>query len=360
VIKPFYVDTCENKLKGAEPIAFEYLPGKPFDPFPIDDPSGLRKAIVPVLKRDLNVSIAGVGTAFHVDGWGAFLTANHVIDFSQENPKSVSSRAKIPPNSNGDHPILFFGMGLVCGTVNIIREAFVQVESMGFPMGEKDDPYTNGAKMENIADIAVLNVNIQPEARQIPSPHFIPLRVSSASPAIGDTVLAIGFPKLDGKELDEESQRSLLTKGMYGAYGIVTDVHPDGRDKSTPTPVFEVECNWPSGMSGGPVFNSLGEVIGIMSRSFVPDDGSVGVGWATHLGFISDLEQLVPTLDIENSRVRKGWAVLRNTPWHMAGFFRTESEARQLANSMYPSYQVEYGSSEFGTDFFISIDSRQG
>jgi serine protease Do len=365
MIDPFYVGTCENNLKGEEPIVFEHLPERPFDPFPIQDPFGLRKAIVPVFNRDLNASIIGMGTAFHVDGWGTFLTANHVIDFAQENPISASSWTKILPNSNGDHPILFFGMGLVYGKVKIFEEAFVQVESMIFPMGEKDDPFTNGAKIENIADIAVLTANIQPEARQIPSPHFIPLRVSSASPAIGDTVLAVGFPELDCQKLDEDSQISLLTEGMYGAYGIVTAIHPCGRDSSTPTPVFKVKCNWPSGISGGPVFNSLGEVIGMVSRSYVPDDGSVGEGWAAHFGLISYFNELVPTLDIENPRVRRGWAVLRTTPWHVAGFFRTESEAQQLALSMYPSYQVEYGSSEFGTDLFISqnftcIDSNQG
>jgi serine protease Do len=350
VIKPFYVGTCENTLRGEEPIVFEHLSERPFDPFPIEDPFGLRKAIVPVFKRDFNASISGMGTAFHVDGWGTFLTANHVIDFAQEDSSSVSSQPKILPNSNGEHPILFFGMGLVYGTVKIIKEAFVQVDSMCFPVGEKIDPFTNRARLENVADIASLTVSIQPKAGKMNSTQHIPLRVSSACPVIGETILAVGFPELNCQELDEDSQVSLLTEGMCGAYGIVTDVHPHGRDKSTPTPVFEVECNWPSGMSGGPVFNSLGEVIGIVSRSFVPNDGSVGVGWAAHFGLILPFSQLVPTLDIENPRVRRGWAVLRNNPWHVAGFLKTEVEARELIISMGSEYRVKYCSNLFGTD----------
>jgi serine protease Do len=343
VIKPFYVGTCENNLKGDEPIVFEYLPERPFDPFPMQDPFGLRKAIVPVFKRELNASISGMGTAFHIDGWGTFLTANHVIDFAQGDSNSASSWSKIIPNPNGDHPILFFGIGLVYGTAKIVKEAFVPVEFIYFSATEKVDPFTNRAKLENIADIAALTVNIQPKASKISSPQHIPLRVSSVCPAIGETVLAVGFPELNCQRLDEDSQVSLLTEGMYGAYGIVTDVHPDGRDKSTPTPVFEVECNWPSGMSGGPVFNSLGEVIGIVSRSFVPDDGSVGVGWAAHFGLIPSFSQLVPTLDIGNPRVRRGWAVLRSNTYEIAGFFKTEEEAQELLTSMSSDYEVKYG-----------------
>jgi hypothetical protein len=54
---------------------------------------------------------------------------------------------------------------------------------------------------------------------------------------------------------------------MYGAYGRIVDVHPNGVGTANPSPVIEVETDWPPGMSGGPVFNQAGDVVGIVSRS---------------------------------------------------------------------------------------------
>ena len=105
-------------------------------------------------------------------------------------------------------------------------------------------------------------------------------------------------------------------------------------------------------MSGGPVFNSSGEVVGLVSRSLLPDDGSLGVGWATYFGFIPDFKKLVPTLDILNPKWRRGWAVLRSEPWHLAGFYQTEAEALQLASTLNSEYQVKFGANKFDTDDF--------
>jgi serine protease Do len=165
--------------------------------------------------------------------------------------------------------------------------------------------------------------------------------------------LAIGFSGMDDKCLDEDAQIFLLTEGMYGAYGIVTAIHPHGRGQSWPTPVFEVECNWSSGMSGGPVFNSSGEVVGLVSTGMDlrSDDGN-GIGWATCFGSIPYFSELVPMLDASKPSGRRGWAVWRNKPWHLAGFFTTKPEAQRLANSMSADYQVTYGLNEIGTDHF--------
>ncbi len=328
----------------------------PFEPFLIQDPFGIRKAIVPVFRRDVNGEIYGMGTAFHVDGWGTFLTADHVIEFAREHPKSASTWTEISHSSNGDHPILFLGAGLIIGTINLPQEAFASVNYIVSAMREKNNPLASlrgRTEPENSADLAVMTAIIRPEPQRMPQPHFVPVRGSGWHPSIGDIVLAIGFPELECQQLDKHSQKILLSEGMYGAYGHITAIHPQGRDMSNPTPVFEVECNWPSGMSGGPVFNSSGEVVGIVSRSLSPDNGLPGVGWATCFGLIPFFKEFVPTLDILNPRWRKGWAVLRRDPWDLAGFFKTEKEAQQLASCMNSDYQVEYGSNNFGTDDFV-------
>lgn len=350
-IEAFYVGTCEDKANNMQPIVIEPIPGDPFKPFLIQDPFGLRKAITPVFKRNINGVISGMGTAFHVDGWGAFLTANHVIEFAREYPKSASTWTEISQNSSGDHAVLFFGMGLIFGMPTIPEEAFALVEQIVSPMQEKDNPLFNRTEPKNLADIAVMTVSIQSKNQ----PHFFSVRGSGWYPSIGETVLAIGFPELKCQSLDEHEQELLLSEGMYGAYGYIKDVHPFGRGSNL-TPVFEVECNWLSGMSGGPVFNSLGEVIGLVSSAMGgdPDTSDPGIGWATCFELIPYFSSLVPTLDVLNPTWRRGWAVLRSKSWHLAGFFKTETEARQLAHSMNADYQVIYGTNKFGTDDFIS------
>lgn len=114
-------------------------------------------------------------------------------------------------------------------------------------------------------------------------------QVSASSPEIGDTVVAVGFPKLDVIKGGRREVAALLEEEMFASYGTVTALHPNGRDRANQTPVFEVEAHWPSGMSGGPVFNQEGHVVGIVSRSMERTEGFAGCGWATWLARLPEL-----------------------------------------------------------------------
>lgn len=357
-IEPFHVRTCENIANQEKSIIFAPDLDTPFKPFLIQDPFGLRKAIVPVLNRKTTGDICGMGTAFHIDGWGTFLTADHVIDFARYHPDTASHWTEISQNPTGDHAVLFLGIGgRAFGRVPIPPGAFSLVEFMASPMGENHIPLMNKSEPKNVVDLAVLQASIHSDEHNIPQSHFVPVKASPYPlPSVDQTVLAVGFPELDCQQLDNDAQRSLLTEGMYGAYGRIKAIHPAGISQSNPTPVFEVECNWRQGMSGGPVFNSSGEVIGLVSRALKLPPNALGnsVGYATCFSAIPYFKKLVPTLDIVNCMWRRGWAVLRSDPWDLAGFFQTEVEAQQLASSVSPEYQVKYGSNRFGTDDFIS------
>jgi serine protease Do len=156
------------------------------------------------------------------------------------------------------------------------------------------------------------------------------------------------------EKLSESEQKALLSEGMYGVYGRIRKIHPKGTSTVNLTPVFEVEGYWPSGMSGGPVFNSAGEVVGLVSRSLEPDGNLPGVSFATYFSLIPNFDKLTPTIDISNPVWRKGWAVLKREPWDMAGFFKSEERAYKLLESVGSEYKVEYGSNHYGTDDFMS------
>jgi len=352
--KPFYVGTCEAKRDNENCIPFTPSLDEPFSPFPIQDPFGLRKAIVPIFKRDLKGDLLGMGTAFHIDGWGTFLTADHVIDFARENSKFSKNWKELLPISTGDHPILFLGLGLVYGSPTIPVEAFSVVKHIIQVMREKDDPLATlkgEIQSENALDLAVMSAVFKPKAE---IPHWLQIRVTGWVPSIGDIVLAIGFPELNYEKLSDSEQKALLSEGMCGVYGRIRKIHPQGTSTVNLTPVFEVEGYWPSGMSGGPVFNSAGEVVGLVSRSLEPDGNLPGVSFATCFSLISNFDKLTPTIDIPNPMWRKGWAVLKREPWDMAGFFKSEDDAYKLLESVDSEYKVEYGSNCYGTNDFMS------
>jgi serine protease Do len=293
-----------------------------------------------------------MGTAFHIDGWGTFLTAYHVIDFAMES-SSPSTGEGLSPCSTSEHPLLFLGMGLAYGTSTIPDEAFAVVESMTQAMHEKDDPLAKlkgQSKVESSADLTVMNAIFKPKAI---IPHFVPVKALDWHPSIGETVLAVGFPELNCEQSSASKPKALLSEGMYGAYGLIRDIHPTGTSTSNPTPVLEIEGYWPSGMSGGPVFNSSGEVIGLVSRSLEPSGDSPGISYATLFSLIPEFNKLCPSIDINNPMWRRGWAVLRTSPWIMAGFFKDNDTAQATAESMGSEYEVKPANNYFGTDNLI-------
>ncbi|EAC2149999.1 hypothetical protein DUE02_13440 [Salmonella enterica subsp. enterica] len=57
--------------------------------------------------------------------------------------------------------------------------------------------------------------------------------------------------------------------------------------------------------------------------------------------------------DKDNKGCVKGWAVVRNSPWHLVGVFATEEDAETEARKMGDEYEVHYGSHRTGSDDFV-------
>lgn len=354
----FYAGTCEAQISDGRKLPFEYIENDPFRPFEIQDPFGLRTAIVPVFRRAPDGRMFGMGTAFHFDGWGGYLTAEHVIDFTRDAlPKrgfAPQKTATLNP-STSNHVVLMLGIGMVFGTVGVPKWAMVPVESIRAITAEDDDPMValRGAPSHKvITDLARMQVRFAPETK--PVPCSLPVRLRGWQPKVGEQVLAVGFPELTCEEVDEVKMRSLISEGMRGAYGEITGFHPAGRDRANPTPVFEVEAEWQSGMSGGPVFNRAGEVVGVVSRSLLADGDAKGIGYAACLPAIPPMAELLRTADPSNPGWRLGYGVLRKEPWHLAGVGTNMEAAQAFATRLGSDYRVRFGSHRIGTDDFVS------
>lgn len=329
-------------------------------PFPISDPFGLRRAVVPVFLRNPDGSAVGVGTAFHVDGWGRLLTADHVVDHIRAHHlDQIAPDAVIQVDiTRSSHAAVLLGCGAVFGTVGIPSECWASMYRVDAILIERDeDPMAalrgKSSSYQIGPDIAGMSAVLQPGA---PPFHTVPVNFR-ARPKIGEMVFAVGYPELGFETLNENEIARYLKEGMFGVYGQVTNLCPNGRgDRTRPSPGFEVEADWPAGMSGGPVFNQLGEVIGIVSSSLPPSDGVPGTGYATCLSMVPNASRLAPTLDINNPGCRLGFGVYRASPHDLSDVFRSQGDAERLRAQLPPGYLIGWGSHrQGGDDFVLSI-----
>ncbi len=89
---------------------------------------------------------------------------------------------------------------------------------------------------------------------------------------IGEWAIALGNPF----GLFEISDKPTVTVGVISATGM----NITAGDNHSYRGMIQTDASINSGNSGGPLLNSLGEVIGVNSVIFTPNQGSVGVGFA--------------------------------------------------------------------------------
>jgi serine protease Do len=113
------------------------------------------------------------------------------------------------------------------------------------------------------------------------------VKFADKAPRVGDWVIAVGNP--------------------FGLGGTVTAgiISARGRDiGSGPYDDFlQIDAPVNRGNSGGPSFNSQGEVVGVNTAIFSPSGGSVGIGFAIASDVVENVVQQLKT----NGMVSRGW-----------------------------------------------------
>ncbi|MGX9117885.1 S1 family peptidase [Mesorhizobium sp. BHbsci] len=258
--------------------------------FLVQDPFNIRKAVVPLFRGLKDGSLKGLGTAFGISTDGILLTADHVISDFRERSRVIDHDVLNPKFEYLDNECLvaFLSPGLIFGTIGIGPAHLPIIVAAHTPIKPGDDPLRalRGELHFSSADVSVLRT--QPLSAEL---HTLSLQLSQDHPKIGDQVVAIGYPQIDTVKEHLPQIVTRVEEGMFASYGQVIAVHLNGRDRANGTPVFEVDAHWPSGMSGGPVLNADGQVVGIVSRSIEASHEHPGVGWATWLGRLPEVGQ---------------------------------------------------------------------
>src|SRR5262245_56530405 len=151
-----------------------------------------------------------------------------------------------------------------------------------------DDGKTHTAKVigtDPRTDLALIKVEDGP---------FPYVKLSDKSPRIGDWVLAVGNPFGLG---------GTVTAGIVSARG--RDIGASAYDD-----FIQIDAPVNKGNSGGPTFDTEGNVIGVNTAIFSPSGGSVGIAFAIP----SDTVSSVITQLKEHGSVTRGWIGVQIQP----------------------------------------------
>jgi hypothetical protein len=111
---------------------------------------------------------------------------------------------------------------------------------------------------------------------------FFPVALRGWQPRIDETILALGFPELDRDHKKKGDDRPIEQR-LYGSFGKIIEIQKPNAESSRPWPIIRVDVEWSGGMSGGPVINAAGNVIGLVSTGIEGEKiGTANVfsGWS--------------------------------------------------------------------------------
>jgi serine protease Do len=137
--------------------------------------------------------------------------------------------------------------------------------------GEKYEAHLVGN--DPLSDVALLKI----EGSGLP---HIPLG-NSDEVIIGEWAIAFGNPF----GLFDISDKPTVTVGVVSA----TNMNLRAQEGRVYRDMIQTDASINSGNSGGPLVNSLGEVIGVNSVIYTPNQGSVGVGFSIPINRVKDI-----------------------------------------------------------------------
>jgi len=131
------------------------------------------------------------------------------------------------------------------------------------------------------ADIAILGLELR--SAMPPDRTFRQAVISTRLPKIGDRVQIVGFRANEATRVLDGKQGYSVDAKLLVSAGVVRERYPIRRDSAMlPWPVLEVDCPTWGGMSGGPVFDDRGNLIGLLCSSFSLDSGD-GISYVSLL-----------------------------------------------------------------------------
>jgi hypothetical protein len=131
------------------------------------------------------------------------------------------------------------------------------------------------------SDIAILTLELASELPEDKS--FNHAEISTRLPKLDEELLITGYRTWNSNPTSIKINSNELMKSVGNVYainGTVTNRYPSGRDNHMLSwPSLEVNCPSIGGMSGGPVFDTNGLLIGLLCSSFESGPSYISLIW---------------------------------------------------------------------------------
>ena len=115
------------------------------------------------------------------------------------------------------------------------------------------------------SDLAILGLELASELRS--GATLCQTAITTRLPKVGETVTIFGF-RAGEEAIERTSGKTRFSGNVIVCAGQVVAHHLTGRDSfMMPWPALEIACPSWGGMSGGPVFDTTGRLLGLLSSS---------------------------------------------------------------------------------------------
>ncbi|WP_026941484.1 trypsin-like peptidase domain-containing protein [Hellea balneolensis] len=264
----------------------------------------LKSRCLPIFTHNSKTSerVIGLGTSFRVDPNSWCLTAFHILDRMWADFDEIAKGEKLAASEDIAISALEVPLAVYGSPQPISPTSWRPITHLAGLFGGRENPADFSGRRTTVNLNELLGLNIPPSDKtEIP---YWPLKLRGVTPQVGDEVMGLGYANLDlSPEGKLKSDDDFLEAKLFASIGRVTEVVAFDPKSTRPWPLIRVKADWPGGMSGGPVFDRSGNVIGVVSTSATASKTQDVISSAAIFTGAHILPSFLPHID----RTNPGW-----------------------------------------------------
>jgi hypothetical protein len=133
-------------------------------------------------------------------------------------------------------------------------------------------------------DIAAISLHLPINTNTGKQLRMPAVPLNPALPTIGQHCFAFGYHSMRWDQANDGKHTHSVLQSYSASRWLIEEIHASGRDKHLSFPCFRTSSRFDGGMSGGPVLDEKGNVVGIVCSSFGNADNEGYISYASLAG----------------------------------------------------------------------------